>query len=82
MIEQLIRSISNDLENGFEKMVVSGGKTRIKKIVIRPIEIKNEKFYQVGKYQDNQVFHENIQENNINFYVYNIDFAIFKQVQI
>lgn len=82
MTEQLIRSISKDLESGFEKMVISGGKTRIKKIVIRPIEIKGEKFYQVGKYQDNQVFHENIQENSMNFYVYNVDFAIFKQVQI
>lgn len=63
MMEQTIREILNDKPN---KIIISNPKVKqqkFRKIVIRPVVIKNVLMYQCEKFTQQQVFHVNIEEN-------------------
>ena len=46
-------------------MTISNPKTKggIKKIIIRPVALKNEIYYQKAAYEEKKVFHENLTED-------------------
>ena len=49
------------------------------KIILRPVEIKGQKLFQLEKFKSTQVFHSNLSfENAIN----DIDFKNFKQILV
>lgn len=60
------------------KMILSDSSTEIKKIVVRPIEIRKQKLWQIERFIGTKVFHENVEIED----VLNIDFSAFKQICI
>lgn len=48
-----------------KKITLSDTTSEVKKIVIRPVEIKGKRVYQVERYKGSQVFHENVDINGV-----------------
>ena len=64
-MEELKKSIKEIVEQDIVKVVISNKKdkeNKYNKININFKESKNKKYYQVEKYTDKQVFHENIEK--------------------
>ncbi len=76
-MNKIIEDIKTN-EKDIAKMILSDSNTEIKKIVIRPIEIKKQKLWQIEKFVGAKVFHENVNMSE----VLAIDFSSFKQICI
>jgi hypothetical protein len=59
-MNELIHKIQERISVSLIHMTISNPKTKggIKKIIIRPIELKNEIYYQKAAYEEKKVFHE------------------------
>lgn len=64
-------------------MTISNPKTKggIKKIIIRPVALKNEIYYQKAAYEEKKVFHENLTEDECKAAIEDI-LPEFKQVEL
>ncbi len=61
-INQLVKEIA---ENGPYKIVLSGGRGEYRKVVFERKIIGGRRCYQIGRYTEKQVFHENIDEDSL-----------------
>ena len=71
--------ILNEIKQNDEhiiKITLSDTKSEIKKVIIRKVEIKNKKMWQIEKFIGTQVFHENV--NNLD--CASIDFNDYNQI--
>lgn len=78
-MENVIECIKKEVieNNGdFKKMILSDSSNEIKKIIVRPVEIKNKQMFQIERYSQNKVFHENVELNAI------LDIPYFEYRQI
>lgn len=78
-MENVIECIKKEVieNNGdFKKMILSDSSNEIKKIIVRPVEIKNRAMFQIERYSQNKVFHENVELNAI------LDISYFEYRQI
>lgn len=80
-MNEIYKTIAENRENLIKITVSDGKNTEYKKIVIRPVIIKNEKTWQAERYKDNKVFHLNIGGNQLKDYVFDV-FARYNQVDI
>ena len=60
-INQLVKEIA---ENGPYKIVLSGGRGEYRKVVFERKMIGGRRCYQIGRYTEKQVFHENVDEDS------------------
>ena len=68
-MEELKKSINEITNDNIVKVVISNKLNKdveYNKINIQLKEKNNKKYYQIEKYTDKQVFHENIEKNNKN----------------
>ena len=82
-MEDLIKSIDKIVEGQVFKIVVSNKKdkeNKYNKININFKESKNKKYYQVEKYTDKQVFHENIEIEDLRDYLLDYMENSYKQL--
>lgn len=80
-MEDMIENIKKDvIENAsnLKKMILSDSTNEIKKIIVRPVQIKNREMFQIERYCLNKVFHENIEFNKL----LDIPYAEYKQIMI
>lgn len=61
-INQLVKEVA---ENGPYKIVLSGGRGEYRKVVFERKIIGGRRCYQIGRYTEKQVFHENIDEDSL-----------------
>ncbi len=61
-INQLVKEIA---ENGPYKIVLSGGRGEYRKVVFERKMIGGRRCYQIERYTEKQVFHENIDEDSL-----------------
>lgn len=73
VIETIIANQSN-----VKKIILSDSNENIKKIIIRPIELKGNMMWQIERYIGTQVFHENVGDEGLK----SLDYKIFKQISI
>jgi hypothetical protein len=64
------------------RIIFTGSKSKIKKIVVKPIKIKNEKKWQIESYYDNKTFHMNLSLQELLIEIDQKIIAIFKQINI
>ena len=82
-MEDIIKSIDKIVEGQVFKIVVSNKKdkeNKYNKININFKESKNKKYYQVEKYTDKQVFHENIEIEDLRDYLLDYMENSYKQL--
>ena len=82
-MEELKKSIKEIVEQNIVKVVISNKKdkeNKYNKININFKESKNKKYYQVEKYTDKQVFHENIEIEDLNDYLLDYMENSYKQL--
>ena len=82
-MEDLIKSIDNIVEGQVFKIVISNKKNKeekYNKININLKENKTKQYYQVEKYTDKQVFHENIEIEDLNDYLLDYMENSYKQL--
>lgn len=80
-MENILEKIQKELVeniNNFKKMILSDTSSDIKKIVVRPILIKNKIMLQIERYRGSKVFHENIELNAI----FDLPFSEYNQILI
>ena len=65
-------------QSDVKKVILSDAKGDVKKIIIRPIELKGKFMWQVERYIGTQVFHENVDNKSLK----SLDYKIFKQISI
>lgn len=65
-------------EEQLVKLILSDSLCEIKKIVVRPIIMKNNQVFQIEKFIGTQVFHENVKFDSI----LNLNFNDFKQITV
>lgn len=65
-------------EERIVKVILSDSKTDVKKIIVRPIIIKNKQVFQIEKFIGAQVFHENVSFEKVK----ELNFNDFKQISI
>lgn len=58
-MDKILRDINTN-QDKLKKITLSDTEIEVKKIVIRPIEIKGSRLFQVERYKGAQVFHENV----------------------
>ena len=61
-----------------KKIILSDSKTDVKKIIINPIELKGEQKWQIEKYVGAQVFHSNVDFENLK----TLPFDDYKQITV
>ncbi len=74
-MEDLIKSIDKIVEGQVFKIVISNKKNKeekYNKININLKENKTKQYYQVEKYTDKQVFHEKIEIEDLNDYLFRL----------
>lgn len=76
-MEKILEDIKNNNQI-IKKIVLSETKSEIKKIIVRPIIIKNNNLWQVEKFIGDKVFHENLKLEDL----LNLDFFNYKQILI
>ena len=81
IMNEIYKTIAENRENLIKITVSDGKNAEYKKIVVRPVIIKNEKLWQAERYKDNKVFHLNIGGNRLKDYVFDV-FARYNQVDI
>lgn len=82
-MDNLINAIDNIVQEQVFKIVISNKKNKenkYNKININFKEDKNKKYYQVEKYTDKQVFHENIEIKDLREYLLNYMENSYKQL--
>lgn len=82
-MEDLIKSIDKIVEGQVFKIVISNKKNKeekYNKININLKENKTKQYYQVEKYTDKQVFHENIEIEDLNDYLLDYMENSYKQL--
>lgn len=82
-MQDLIKNIRERISVSLIHMTISNPKTKggIKKIIIRPVELKNAIYYQKASYEEKKVFHENLTEDECKAAVEDI-LKDFKQVEM
>lgn len=76
-----MNKIIEDLKQNEQKLIkiiLSDSSIETKKIVVRPIMLKNKQVWQIEKFVGTQVFHENVEFN----LVLGLDFSNFKQITL
>ena len=61
-----------------KKIILSDSKTDVKKIIVHPIELKGEQKWQIEKYVGAQVFHSNVDFENLK----TLPFDDYKQITV
>ena len=77
----VMKKIIEDLKinaQELNKIILSDSATDTKKIIVRPIKLKNEEKWQIEKYVGAQVFHTNTKFDEL----LNLPFADFKQITL
>lgn len=77
VVEKIKSEVFENIEN-FVKLVLSETQTETKKIVVRPIIIKDKLLLQIEKYKKDKVYHENVDVNKI----LELQFFDYKQILI
>lgn len=80
-MENVIRVIKREVVehiDNFAKLILSETQAEIKKIIVRPIKIKDKLLLQIEKYKNNQVYHENVEIDKI----LDLQFFDYKQILI
>lgn len=83
-MDQIKELLRNVLTSMLVDMVISGsrGKCEYSRIKVRPVKIKDILYFQVSKYTDKQVFHENLTAEEAGKKIYGWMASDFKQMQI
>lgn len=81
IMNEIYKTIAENRENLIKVTVSDGKNAEYKKIVVRPVIIKNEKLWQAERYKDNKVFHLNIGGNELKDYISDV-FARYNQIDI
>lgn len=82
-MEELKKSIKEIVDSNPYKIVISNRKNkeiRYKKININLKELKDKEFYQIEKFTEKQVFHENIDKEELNEHIFNFIKEDYKQL--
>lgn len=77
VIQVIKREVVEHIDN-FAKLILSETQAEIKKIIVRPIKIKDKLLLQIEKYKNNQVYHENVEIDKI----LDLQFFDYKQILI
>lgn len=77
VIQVIKREVVEHIDN-FAKLILSETQAEIKKIIVRPIKIKDKLLLQIEKYKNNQVYHENVEIDKI----FDLQFFDYKQILI
>lgn len=77
VIQVIKREVVEHIDN-FAKLILSETQAEIKKIIVRPIKIKDKLLLQIEKYKNNQVYHENVEIDKI----LDLQFFDYKQMLI
>ena len=77
VIQVIKREVVEHIDN-FAKLILSETKAEIKKIIVRPIKVKDKLLLQIEKYKNNQVYHENVEIDKI----LDLQFFDYKQILI
>lgn len=77
VIQVIKREVVEHIDN-FAKLILSETQAEIKKIIVRPIKIKDKILLQIEKYKNNQVYHENVEIDKI----LDLQFFDYKQILI
>lgn len=77
VIQVIKREVVKHIDN-FAKLILSETQAEIKKIIVRPIKIKDKLLLQIEKYKNNQVYHENVEIDKI----LDLQFFDYKQILI
>ena len=77
VIQVIKREVVEHIDN-FAKLILSETKAEIKKIIVRPIKVKDKLLLQIEKYKNNQVYHENVEIDKI----LDLQFFDYKQMLI
>ena len=61
-MENLIKKIQERISVQLIHITISNPRTKggVKKIIIRPLQLKNEIYYQKSAYEEKKVFHDNL----------------------
>lgn len=76
-MEKIIKDLKEN-EQTLVKLILSDSNIDIKKVVARPIKLKNKQVWQIEKFIGTQVFHENVEYDG----VLNLNFNDFKQITL
>ncbi len=68
----------NQNKDKLVKVILSDSKTEVKKVVVRPIILKDKEVYQIEKFVGTQVFHSNVDFGEI----LKLNFEDFKQITV
>lgn len=82
-MEELKKSIKEIVDSNPYKIVISNRKNKeikYKKININLKELKDKEFYQIEKFTEKQVFHENIDKEELNEHIFNFIKEDYKQL--
>lgn len=65
-MQNLLEKIKERINPSLIHITISNPRTKdgVKKVIIRPVQLKNEIYYQKAAYTQKQVFHENLTEEN------------------
>lgn len=64
------------------KIVLSGGRGEYRKVVLERKIIKGQRCYQIERYTDKQVFHENSGENDLVGSLIHIGVELYRQINV
>ena len=76
-MEKIINEIKLNSQT-INKIVLSDTKTEVKKLIVKKVSIKNQVMFQIERFKNNQVFHENCELD----IVLNLNFDDYKQIMI
>ena len=82
-MEEIVKTINEICEDEIIKVVISNKKNKeikYNKVVFQLKEKKGEEYYQIEKFTDKQVFHENIELNDLNEKILEFMKEDFKQL--
>jgi SAM-dependent methyltransferase len=67
MVQDIFKTIENNLNNEFIDMIISNPvkKIELNKITVRQVKVKDEIIYQTCEYRNNQVFHKNVTKEEL-----------------
>ena len=82
-MENLIKKIQERISVQLIHMTISNPRTKggVKKIIIRPVQLKNDIYFQKSAYEEKKVFHENLTMENCQEQISTL-LEEFKQVEL
>lgn len=79
VIKEVIKQIN---ELAPYKIVLSGGRGEYRKVVLERKIIKGQRCYQIERYTDKQVFHENSGENDLVDSLIHLGVELYRQINV